>query len=71
MLGFKDNISLVGRGDYLGLVGVALALIAAERAAGFKEGVRRAAESVDSGSARERLRALVEFTNRKRNEVRA
>ncbi len=53
------------------LMNAALALVAADRAANFKEGVQLAAESIDSGAARERLRALVEFTNRNRNEVKA
>lgn len=53
------------------LMNAALALVAAERAADFKEGTQRAAESIDSGAARDKLRALAEFTNRKKNEVKA
>jgi anthranilate phosphoribosyltransferase len=54
------------------LMNAALALVAAERAADIDEGVQRASESIDSGAARERLRALVEFTNRKKKtEVKA
>ncbi len=53
------------------LMNAALALVAAERAADFKEGVKQAAEAIDSGAARARLRALVEFTNRNRKEVKA
>jgi len=53
------------------LMNAALALVAAERATDFREGVRLAAEAIDSGTARARLQALVEFTNRNRNEVKA
>jgi len=53
------------------LMNAALALVAAARAADLREGVRLAAESIDSGAARELLRALIEFTNRNRNEVKA
>ncbi len=53
------------------LMNTALALVAAERAANFKDGVQQAAEAIDSGAARGRLRALIEFTNRRRNEVEA
>ncbi|MGH9777207.1 MAG: anthranilate phosphoribosyltransferase [Candidatus Acidiferrales bacterium] len=53
------------------LMNAALALVAADRAANFKAGVQLAAESIDSGAARERLRALIEFTNRNRDEVKA
>jgi anthranilate phosphoribosyltransferase len=42
----------------------AAALVAAGRAAGFKEGARLAAESVDSLAAFDKLLALSEFTNR-------
>ncbi len=45
------------------LANAAAALVAAGAAADFREGVRLAAQSIDAGSARERLRALVEFTN--------
>ncbi len=53
------------------LMNAALALVAADRAGDFREGVKLGAESIDSGTAREKLRALIEFTNRKRNEVKA
>jgi anthranilate phosphoribosyltransferase len=53
------------------LMNAALALMAAGRAADYNEGVQRAAESLDCGAAREKLRALIEFTNRKPNEVKA
>lgn len=41
----------------------AAALVAAGRAAGFAAGARLAAESIDSGKAREKLEELVRFTN--------
>jgi anthranilate phosphoribosyltransferase len=44
------------------LMNAALALVAAEKAAGFLEGMARAAESIDSGSARDKLRQLRELT---------
>jgi anthranilate phosphoribosyltransferase len=53
------------------LMNAALALVTAGRAADFKQGTECAAESIDSGAARGKLRALVEFTNRKKNEVKA
>ena len=40
----------------------AAALVAAGRAAGFLEGAQLAAQSIDSGAARHKLEALVEFT---------
>jgi anthranilate phosphoribosyltransferase len=43
------------------LMNAALALVAAEQAAGFREGMERAAESIDSGSARNKLRQLREL----------
>jgi len=46
------------------LMNSALALVAAGRAEDFRQGVAMAADAIDSGQARERLRALVEFTNR-------
>ncbi len=45
------------------LANAAAALVAAGAAADFREGVRLAAHSIDAGSARQRLRSLVEFTN--------
>jgi anthranilate phosphoribosyltransferase len=38
------------------------ALVAAGKAAGFREGAARAAEAIDSGAAKRRLAALVEFS---------
>ena len=40
------------------------ALVAAGRAADFREGAQRAAEAIDSGAARKALEALVEFVKR-------
>jgi anthranilate phosphoribosyltransferase len=40
------------------LMNAALALVAAGKAAGFREGMARAAESIDAGSARDKLRQL-------------
>ena len=40
------------------------ALVASDRAASLKEGVAQAADSIDSGSAREKLEALVELSQR-------
>lgn len=45
------------------LANAAAALVAAAAAADFRDGARLATQSLDSGTARERLRALVEFTN--------
>ena len=42
----------------------AAALVAAGHARDFQEGVRLAAESIDSGAARQKLLALAEFTSR-------
>ncbi len=44
------------------LANASAALVAAGRAANFLEGVRLATESIDSGSARQKLDALVRFT---------
>lgn len=44
------------------LVNAAAALVAAGRAGNFRDGVNLAADSIDSGSAREKLDALVRFT---------
>jgi anthranilate phosphoribosyltransferase len=44
------------------LANASAALVAAGRAANFLEGVRLAADSIDSGAAREKLDALVRFT---------
>ena len=50
------------------VVNAAAALVAAGHAASFSEGAAQAAESIDSGKAREKLRAFVEFSNRYRAE---
>lgn len=46
------------------LVNAAAALVAAGKAANFREGVERAADSIDSGAARAKLEALAEFGTR-------
>ncbi len=46
------------------LLNTSLTLVAAGLAGDFREGVERAAKAIDSGDARRRLRALVEFTRR-------
>jgi anthranilate phosphoribosyltransferase len=46
------------------LANAAAALTLAEKAGSFVEGVERAAQEIDSGAARTKLRALVEFTQR-------
>ncbi len=46
------------------LLNTSLALVAAGLAGDFREGVEQAAKAIDSGAARDRLRALVEFTRR-------
>lgn len=46
------------------LVNAAAALVLADRASNWKEGFARAAESIDSGAAREKLEMLVRFTHR-------
>jgi anthranilate phosphoribosyltransferase len=51
------------------LANASAALIAAGRAHDFKDGVRLAAESIDSGAARERLDALVAFTRAEKQRV--
>ena len=43
-------------------INAAAALVAAERAADFREGARLAAEAIDSGSATAKLEALIEFS---------
>jgi anthranilate phosphoribosyltransferase len=45
------------------LANAAAALVAAGRAGNFPEGVRMAADSIDSGAARAKLDQLVAFTN--------
>ena len=46
------------------LMNAAAALVAAGHAGDFHEGIRFAAESIDSGAAKAKLLALAEFTNR-------
>jgi anthranilate phosphoribosyltransferase len=46
------------------LMNTAAALVAAGRAADFKEGIRLAAESIDSGAALKKLEQLKAFTNK-------
>jgi anthranilate phosphoribosyltransferase len=46
------------------LINAAAALVAADRAKDFREGVSVAAKAIDSGSALEKLVALAKFTNR-------
>ncbi len=48
------------------LANASAALVAAGKAGDFKEGAAVAAESIDSGKARETLKALVEFTDKHR-----
>ncbi len=54
------------RGAYRDIVlaNAGAALTLAGKAQGFAEGAERAAEAIDSGAARAKLRALVEFTQR-------
>jgi anthranilate phosphoribosyltransferase len=47
------------------LLNTALALVAAGKAEEFPQGVQQATTAIDSGAARERLQALVEFSNRR------
>ena len=49
------------------LANASAALVAAGCSANFREGVQRAAESLDSGAAAEKLRALVRFTQESGN----
>lgn len=53
-----------GPGRDLTLVNAAAALVIAGKAADFHEGMQRAAESIDSGAALEKVRALAQFTQR-------
>jgi anthranilate phosphoribosyltransferase len=50
------------------LANAAAALVVAERASDFLAGVRLAAKSIDSGAARERLEALVAFTQAEKSQ---
>jgi anthranilate phosphoribosyltransferase len=45
------------------LLNAAAALVVADRAGDLKEGVALAAESIDSGSAREKVTALARITS--------
>ncbi len=45
------------------LMNAALALVAAEKAVNFREGVAQAEESIDSGAARGKLNALRDLTH--------
>jgi len=46
------------------LLNSAAALAASGKAADFPEGIKAAADSIDSGKAHERLERLIEFTGR-------
>ncbi|PKN60770.1 MAG: anthranilate phosphoribosyltransferase [Deltaproteobacteria bacterium HGW-Deltaproteobacteria-11] len=46
------------------LLNAALAIVAADKAANIGEGIRIAAEAIDSGAAWKKLQALIELTNR-------
>ena len=48
------------------LLNAAAALVAAGQANDFREGIKQAAESIDSGHALKKLERLKEITNRKR-----
>ena len=52
------------------LMNAALALVVAGQARDYREGVAQSRQALESGAARERLRALVEFTNRPREQTR-
>jgi anthranilate phosphoribosyltransferase len=45
------------------LLNAAAALVASSRVSDFTDGVRRAAEAIDSGAAKAKLERLIEFTN--------
>lgn len=45
------------------LINTAACLVAAERAKSFKEGIKIAKDSIDSGKAKDKLESLVKFTN--------
>ena len=49
------------------LANASAALVAAGCAADFREGAERAAEAIDSGAAAEKLRALIEFSQKSGN----
>ena len=52
------------------LANASAALVAAGRAADFLEGVHLAAKSIDSGAAREKLDALVAFSQAEKGHSR-
>jgi anthranilate phosphoribosyltransferase len=66
VLGYRDEPHEHGPHRDIVLANSSAALVAAGRAADFLEGVRLAAESIDSGAARERLEALVAFTQQEK-----
>ena len=45
------------------LLNAALAIVAGEKAGNIQEGIRTAAEAIDSGAARKKLQALIELSN--------
>jgi anthranilate phosphoribosyltransferase len=45
------------------LLNAALAIVAGEKAGNIREGIRTAAEAIDSGAARKKLQALIELSN--------
>jgi anthranilate phosphoribosyltransferase len=47
------------------LINASAALVVASRAKDFKEGVKKAVISIDSGKAMEKLKLLIEFTNKR------
>ena len=55
--GVEKGPEVVGGGDS------AAAIVAGGQAADLKEGIRMAAESIDSGAAKRKLDALIEMTN--------
>ena len=53
-----------GAGRDIVLLNAAAALVVASKAKDFKEGIKKAASSIDSGKAIEKLKELIGFTNR-------
>ncbi|MGA8223494.1 MAG: anthranilate phosphoribosyltransferase [Candidatus Acidiferrales bacterium] len=66
VLGHRDAPHEHGPHRDIVLANSAAALVAAGRAGDFLEGVRLAAESIDSGAARARLEALIAFTQKEK-----
>jgi len=66
VLGHRDEPHQHGPHRDIVLANSSAALVAAGRAADFLEGVRLAAESIDSGAARAKLVALVAFTQQEK-----